>query len=289
MGTYKLAKLLLDCETQMEALASEVEELEAQLQSAKKYSADQEEKVKELAQRLKNKNKKIWSLRKQLEEMDQALHGARGQREALQEEVKHLKDLLDREAAANCHNECMKNLLMCQSSKVKEQLAKSAAFQLQWVRQFLYSCNMYEVALKFEQVKTDSLQKELEQEKRSLAEKVRAAVHHLQQHMEEEIDYLLKKALERKTSYTVMAKELEALGSQVNQFLANVALRANVKAEDKDSQDLRQETAELKVELLEPVPDSQVLELQTEVAVQAEELPTTKETKNREESDSNNS
>lgn len=76
LDPHKIAKLLLNTETQKEALASQVEKLKGQLQSAKTHSADQEEKAKELAAKLEDRNSEIQSLRQQVKKMDMALQSA---------------------------------------------------------------------------------------------------------------------------------------------------------------------------------------------------------------------
>lgn len=88
---------------------SQVEELKGQLQHVfQAHSADQEEKAKEPAAKLEDKNREILSLRQRVEDTDRLCRGARSERDKLQQEVKHMNGMLAQDAAVGAL--CRKDL-----------------------------------------------------------------------------------------------------------------------------------------------------------------------------------
>ncbi|KAE8297895.1 hypothetical protein D5F01_LYC02374 [Larimichthys crocea] len=186
LGPYKLAKLLQDCEIQKKALASQVEELEGQLESAK---TPEKEKIKELNAQLKDQTEEIQALHQQVKEVDVALQRAREESDGaktvngmLTKQLSRLMQQLDEEKT-------LKNKFMAAEKKAQNQV-------------------------KIERETNASLQEQLTHENRCHAKKVLTdllVIRNLQEKVKK-IQVLQKNASEREMSFT---KELEDFRSRV--------------------------------------------------------------------------
>lgn len=313
---YKIVKLLMQSETRKEELASQVKELNGQLQSANTHCADQEEKVKELTAKLEEQSKETESLRHQMEEIVLALMSSRRECDTLQQRMKHFNGIIIQEAAVRQHNQSMKNELYHQLSRVTKQLDEERSLKNKFIaaerkaqkeverlqelstvkpgqdelekqiKELVKEVEELKAECKVGKEKNAELLRELEEIKvheqslladLDLVSKLKTIRHQLE-HMLGQTQILQRVASELKLSFTT---ELGDLKSQIKTTAStNPALAVKIEVEDKDIQDFGQETTKLKVDVLKQenasVPNSQVSDFLEEVSVPEENLPTSK-------------
>lgn len=313
LGPYKLAKLLVQSETQKKELASQVQELKGQLKSTKIHCADQKEKAKELTAKLEEQSKETESLRQQMKDMDSVLMSCRRECYTLQQRIKHFNGIIAEEAATR---QSMKNMLYHQLSRVTKQLNEERSLKNKFmaaekaaqkeverlqelsnvkpdedkyekkIKELVKEVEGVKAECKVEKDKNADLLRELEEIKvhaRSLSadldlvRKLKAVWHQLQQ-MKEQIQILQRDASEMERSFIT---EVEDFRSQIKKAAStNLTLPVQIEAEDKDTLDSEQETTELKVDVVKQekasVPDSQVSDFLVEASVPEENLTTTR-------------
>lgn len=85
LPAYKLAKLLYDCETEKKVLASQVEDLKVQLQTAKIQAENSTETTSKLAAKLQAQRTEMEHLNLQIKKHDKAPQNARGNPDSSQQ------------------------------------------------------------------------------------------------------------------------------------------------------------------------------------------------------------
>lgn len=307
LGPYKLAKMLVQSETQKKELGSQVQELKSQLKSAKTCCDDQKEKAKELTAKLEEQSKETECLHQQMEDMDSVLMSYRRECYTLQQRIMHCNGIIIEEAATR---QSIKNMLYQQLSRVTKQLneerslknrfmaaEKAAQKEVERLQELSkvkpdegkYEKTIKELVREVEKVKAEckvrkdknaDLLRELEEIKvyaqrlsadLDLVRKLKAVRHQLQQ-IKEQVQILQRDALEMERSFIT---EVEDFRSQIKLVAStNLTLTEQIEAEDKDTLDSGQETTDLKVEKAS-APHSQVSDFLVEASVPEENLTTT--------------
>ncbi|MEQ2243125.1 hypothetical protein ILYODFUR_003926 [Ilyodon furcidens] len=274
LPSYKLAKLLHECETEKKVLTSQVEELKVQLQTAKTHIEDNKEKNSKLAAKLQAQRTETEHLHLQIKKIDRALQNARGYPDPSQQRGNRKNHImaLGRRSTAEMFSEPQDRLIkeLDESrEQFKDFLERRAHIELerlQELQKILSSMNILrdledlKAAYNVEREKTLALEKELEQ---------------IQKHLRQEDRFHAEKAL----ADMFLIRELRAVIEEKQNNVPEMRPLPSA-AEDSEALTLGQNTLklqELSFKAIEgengPLFDSQVSKVLPDAGA-SEEMPT---------------